>query len=62
MTAIIVGTFARFFTLKEDYRQYPSYPNGYIIHLITGFVAAALGSVAVPALMSKNFVAVSLLP
>ncbi|RBW70171.1 YIEGIA domain-containing protein [Bacillus taeanensis] len=61
ITAIIVGTFARFFTLKEDYRQYPSYPNGYIIHIITGFVAAALGAVAVPALMSKNFVAVTFL-
>ncbi|MBD1379984.1 YIEGIA domain-containing protein [Metabacillus arenae] len=61
ITAIIIGTFARIVTLKEDFRQYPSYPNGYLIHLITGFVAASLGAVALPALMSKNFVAVTFL-
>ncbi|MDK7669308.1 YIEGIA family protein [Cytobacillus oceanisediminis] len=60
-TAIIVGTLARVLTIKEDYRQYPSYPNGYLIHVITGFVAAALGAVAIPALMTKNFVAVTFL-
>lgn len=61
VTSIIIGTLARVLTIKEDYRQYPSYPNGYLIHLITGFVAAALGAVAVPALMTKNFVAVTFL-
>lgn len=61
LTAIVVGTLARVLTIKEDYRQYPSYPNGYLIHLITGFVAAALGAVAIPALMTKNFVAVTFL-
>lgn len=60
-TAIVVGTLARVLTIKEDYRQYPSYPNGYLTHLITGFVAAALGAVAIPALMTKNFVAVTFL-
>ncbi|MFC4769894.1 YIEGIA family protein [Effusibacillus consociatus] len=58
---IIMGTAARFFSLKEDYRQYPTYPNGYLIHLVTGFVAASLGAVAVPAIMTKNFVAVTFL-
>lgn len=61
VTAILTGSFARAHTLKEDYRQYPSYPNGYLIHLITGFVAASLGAVAIPALMTKNFVAVTFL-
>lgn len=56
-----MGTLARLLTLKEDYRQYPSYPNGYLIHLLTGFVAASLGAVAVPAIMTKNFVAVTFL-
>ncbi len=59
--AIMVGTIARLINLKEDYRQYPSYPNGYLIHAITGFVAASLGAVAIPALLSKNFVAVTFL-
>lgn len=61
VTALIVGTLARILTIKEDFRQYPSYPNGYLIHLVTGFVAAALGAVAIPALMTKNFVAVTFL-
>ncbi len=61
VTAIAMGTLARMISLKEDYRQYPSYPNGYMIHLLTGFVAASLGAVAIPALMSKNFVAVTFL-
>jgi uncharacterized protein len=61
LTAIIIGTLARVLTIKEDYRQYPSYPNGYLTHFITGFVAAALGAVAIPALMAKNFVAVTFL-
>lgn len=61
VTATILGTLSRMLTLKEDYRQYPSYPNGYLIHLLTGFVAAALGAVSIPALMTKNFVAVTFL-
>lgn len=61
ITAIVVGALARILTIKEDYRQYPSYPNGYLIHLVTGFVAASLGAVAIPALMTKNFVAVTFL-
>jgi uncharacterized protein len=61
VTAVIVGTLARAFTIKEDYRQYPSYPNGYLIHLVTGFVSAAIGAVAIPALMTKNFIAVTFL-
>ncbi|MGI8314495.1 YIEGIA family protein [Halobacillus mangrovi] len=61
ITAVIIGTLGRVWLLKEDYRQYPSYPNGYLIHLITGFVASALGAVAIPALISKNFVAVTFL-
>lgn len=61
VSAVIMGTLARVLTIKEDFRQYPSYPNGYLIHLLTGFVAAALGAVAIPALMTKNFVAVTFL-
>ncbi|TLS35433.1 YIEGIA family protein [Pseudalkalibacillus caeni] len=61
VTSIFVGFVSRGISLKEDFRQYPSYPNGYMIHLITGFVAASLGAVALPALLSKNFVAVTFL-
>ncbi|MEY2373347.1 YIEGIA family protein [Lysinibacillus capsici] len=61
ITATIIGTLARAFTIKEDFRQYPSYPNGYMLHLVTGSVAAALGAFAIPALMTKNFTAVTFL-
>ncbi|MCM3669006.1 YIEGIA family protein [Mesobacillus maritimus] len=61
ITAVSIGTLARILTIKQDFRQYPSYPNGYMIHMVTGFVASALGAVAIPALMTKNFVAVTFL-
>lgn len=61
ITGLVMGTLARVLTIKADYRQYPSYPNGYLIHLVTAFVAASLGAVAIPALMTKNFVAVTFL-
>ncbi|WP_372631413.1 YIEGIA domain-containing protein [Cohnella sp.] len=61
VTATIVGTLARALTIKQDYRQYPSHPNGYLIHFVTGALAAALGAFIVPTLISKNFVAVTFL-
>jgi len=61
LTAIFVGTVARLLTLKIDYRQYPSHPNGYMIHLVIGFIAASLGAFAVPAVMTGNYTAVTFL-
>lgn len=60
-TAIICGSAARYFTLIIDYRQYPNHPSGYLIHMVTGFVAAAIGATAIPALLEKNFEAVTFL-
>lgn len=61
VTAIIMGSLARILTIIQDYRQYPSYPNGYLINLVTGVVAAGLGAVAYPALLSKNYSAITFL-
>ncbi|CAM4410354.1 YIEGIA family protein [Paenibacillus alkaliterrae] len=61
VTATLAGTLARATTIKLDYRQYPSHPNGYLIHFLTGALAAALGAFIVPTLMTKNFVAVTFL-
>ncbi|SFL84781.1 hypothetical protein SAMN04487943_104286 [Gracilibacillus orientalis] len=58
---ITIGTIARFLMLKTDYRQYPTYLHGKIIHLALGFIAASLGAVAVPAIMEKEFTAVTFL-
>jgi hypothetical protein len=61
ITAIIGGTLARLIILREDYRQYPTYPNGFLSHASLGLVAATLGSVFVPSIMSNNFTAATFL-
>jgi hypothetical protein len=58
---VIFGTAGRLYMLRVDYRQYPSYPHGYITHLSLGFIAAALGAVALPALAGQDYVAVTFL-
>lgn len=55
------GILSRLLMMRTDYRQYPTYPHGKIIHLSLGVIAAALGSVAVPALLDKNYTAVTFL-
>lgn len=56
-----IGAFARLDTLRIDYRQYPSYPQGYTIHMTLAVIAAFLGAVAIPALSAKDFAAASFL-
>lgn len=63
--AIVIGVIAGFIVrirlLRTDYRQYPTYLHGQIIHLSLGFIAAGLGAVAVPALLEKNYTAITFL-
>ena len=59
--AIIMGTLARVLMIRVDYRQYPSYPQSFVSHLILGFVAACLGAVVTPAFLSKDYGAVTFL-
>jgi len=47
--------------LRSDYRHYPTYPHGQLIHLALGFIAASLGAVAVPAIMKPDYTAVTFL-
>lgn len=61
LAGIVTGTLARLYLLRVDFRQYPSYPQGYATHLFLGFIAATLGGVAIPALVTKNFQAVTFL-
>ncbi len=61
LVGVIAGCAARLILLRTDYRQYPGYPHGYLIHLSMGVIAAALGAVAVPALVTLNFTAVTFL-
>lgn len=59
--SLISGLIARVSMLRVDYRQYPSYPQGVLSHLTLGIIAAALGSVSVPALLEKEYTAVTFL-
>jgi uncharacterized protein len=58
---IATGTLARLFMLRTDYRQYPTYLHGKIIHVALGFIAAGLGTVAGPAIMEEEFTAITFL-
>lgn len=59
--ATTAGFLSRLSVLRVDFRQYPTYPNGYLIHLAIGFIASAAGAIAIPALLAKNFTAVTFL-
>jgi len=52
---------ARIYMLRTDYRQYPTYLHGKIIHIALGFIAAGLGTLAVPSLMEEDFTAITFL-
>jgi uncharacterized protein len=58
---VIIGTLTRYYLLRRDYRQYPSYPHGVVANLSLGFIAAVIGAVAIPALAEKEFTAVTFL-
>ncbi|WLR53112.1 YIEGIA family protein [Bacillus tianshenii] len=58
---VILGTLSRLYMLKTDYRQYPTYLHGKVIHIALGFIAAGLGTVAVPAIMEEEFTAITFL-
>lgn len=55
------GIACRLYLLRTDYRQYPTFPHGKIIHISLGVIAAALGSVAVPAMIKENYTAITFL-
>ena len=58
---IVFGCIALFLLLRTDFRQYPIYPQGRIIHLSFGFIAAFIGSVAIPAVLESDWIAVTFL-
>jgi len=65
LTGVLLGTVfgvtARLLMLRSDYRQYPAYPHGKVIHIALGIIASALGAVAVPALYDKDYTALTFL-
>lgn len=61
VTGIVMGTAARLVTLKVDFRQIPSYPSAYFNNIILGLIASALGALAIPAILAKDYTAVTFL-
>lgn len=61
LLGIIIGTLTRVYMLRTDYRQYPTYLHGKIIHIALGFIAAGLGALAVPSILEEDFTAVTFL-
>lgn len=61
ITATLYGTLARLATLRQEFRQYPTFPNGYLSFAALGFVAATLGAVFVPAVRTNQLTAVTFL-
>lgn len=61
MLGVIFGFINRLLMLKTDYRQYPTYQHGKLIHISLGFIAAGLGAIAVPALITEEYTAVTFL-
>ena len=61
LVGTLLGIACRLNMLKTDYRQYPTYPHGKIIHLALGVIASGLGAVLVATLLDKNYTAVTFL-
>ena len=61
VVATSAGFLARLYMLRRDYRQYPSYPQGWAIHLFLGFIGGSIGAVIVPAILEGDYSAVSFL-
>ncbi len=61
LMGMTAGFLARLYMLRTDYRNYPSYPHGYIIHLSLGAIAASLAAIALPALLEEEYTAITFL-
>jgi len=61
LTSFFLGAVARGVMLNIDYRQFPSYPHSYLIHLTMGMIAAILGAITIPVLVEKEFIAITFL-
>ncbi|MFR3072587.1 MAG: YIEGIA domain-containing protein [Paeniclostridium sp.] len=59
--ALILGVLSRLIVLRLVNKQQPTQPQDYIEQLILSFIASALGAVAFPALLDKEFSALTFL-
>ncbi|KGJ50362.1 MAG: YIEGIA domain-containing protein [Paraclostridium bifermentans] len=59
--ALVLGVLSRLIVLRIVNKQQPTQPQDYIEQLILSFIAAALGAIAFPALLDKEFAALTFL-
>lgn len=59
--SMIIGTLCRFFVLRIKDNQYPSRPEDYVEQIIVAALSASLGAIAFPALIDKEFSALTFL-
>ncbi|GED12748.1 YIEGIA family protein [Aneurinibacillus migulanus] len=58
---VLLGVTARLYMLRTDYRQYPTYPHGRIIHIALGVIASLVGAVVIPSILKPDWTAVTFL-
>ena len=58
---IIIGILSRLIMLHLDQKQYPTEPNILLSQLVLAFVASALGSLLVPALIERPYTSITFL-
>jgi hypothetical protein len=61
LVSFSIGTLARAFMLRIDYRQFPSFPHSYAIHLTMAMIAAGLGALVFPVLLEEEYIAITFL-
>lgn len=59
IVAILIGVICRGLVLRVTDKQYPSRPQDYVEQIIMSSLAAALGAIAFPALLDKEFSALT---
>lgn len=61
LVSVLLGTLCRFLVLRIKDKQYPTRPQDYIEQIIMAGLTSALGGIALPALMDKEFSALTFL-
>ena len=61
LVAVLLGTLCRFLVLRIKDKQYPKRPQDYIEQIIMAGLTSSLGAIALPALMDKEFAALTFL-
>jgi hypothetical protein len=59
IVAIVIGIMCRGLVLRVTDKQYPSRPQDYLEQIIISGLAASLGAIALPALLDKEFAALT---